>query len=162
MAVTNDNVSGATASGWSAAIDQAAVGRMIADDDGEEEPDVRAGAERPRRLIVVSAGNVMAETDFASRRSQDDCPIEDPAQAWNALTVGGYTDRIEVCDKGYENWTPIGRAGELSPHSRTSVTWPQGLSPFKPELVMEAGNRAVNPGLYRNVDTRFAITTHHR
>ena len=146
MAVTNDNVSGATASGWSAAIDQAAVGRMIADDDGEEEPDVRAGAERPRRLIVVSAGNVMAETDFASRRSQDDCPIEDPAQAWNALTVGGYTDRIEVCDKGYENWTPIGRAGELSPHSRTSVTWPQGLSPFKPELVMEAGNRAVNPG----------------
>src|ERR1700731_2238000 len=37
-------------------------------------------------------------------------------------------------------------AGELSPHSRTSVTWPQGLSPFKPELVMEAGNRAVNPG----------------
>jgi hypothetical protein len=37
-------------------------------------------------------------------------------------------------------------AGELSPHSRTSVTWPQGLSPFKPELVMDAGNRAVNPG----------------
>ena len=37
MAVTNDNVSGATASGWSAAIDQAAAGRMIADDDGEEE-----------------------------------------------------------------------------------------------------------------------------
>jgi hypothetical protein len=36
-------------------------------------------------------------------------------------------------------------AGELSPHSRTSVTWPQGLSPFKPELVMEAGNRAISP-----------------
>ncbi len=145
MAVTNDNVSGATASGWSAAIDQAAVGRMIADDDGEE-TEGRAGAERPRRLIVVSAGNVMAETAFANRRSQDEYPIEDPAQAWNALTVGGYTDRIEVRDKGYENWTPIVQAGELSPHSRTSVTWPQGLSPFKPELVMEAGNRAVNPG----------------
>jgi hypothetical protein len=141
MAITNDNVSGATASGWSAAIDQAAAGRMIADDDEEGED-----GERPRRLIVVSAGNVLAETDYARRRSQDDYPIEDPAQAWNALTVGGYTDLIDVRDAGYETWTPLVSAGELSPHSRTSVTWPQGLSPFKPELVMESGNRAVNPG----------------
>jgi hypothetical protein len=35
-------------------------------------------------------------------------------------------------------------AGELSPHGRTSVTWPSG-TPFKPELVMEAGNRAISP-----------------
>jgi hypothetical protein len=145
LAVTNDNVSGATASGWSAAIDQAAVGRMIADDDGDEN-DGLGEVERPRRLIIISAGNVTADTEYAKRRPQDECPIEDPAQAWNALTVGGYTDRIEVRDKGYESWTPIVQAGELSPHSRTSVTWPQGLSPFKPELVMEAGNRAVNPG----------------
>jgi hypothetical protein len=142
MAVTNDNVSGATASGWSAALDQAAVGRMIADGDDDENEDV----ERPKRLIIVSAGNVVAETDVARRRSQDDYPIEDPAQAWNVLTVGGYTDLIDVRDVGYEDWKPVAAAGELSPHSRTSVTWPQGLSPFKPELVMEAGNRAVNPG----------------
>lgn len=142
MAVTNDNVSGATASGWSAALDQAAVGRMVADGNDEENDD----DERPKRLIIVSAGNVVAETDFARRRSQDDYPIEDPAQAWNVLTVGGYTDLIDVRDEGYTNWTPAAEAGELSPHSRTSVTWPQGLSPFKPELVMEAGNRAVNPG----------------
>ena len=100
----------------------------------------------PKRLIVLSAGNVLAETDYAKRRSQDDFPIEDPAQAWNALTIGGYTDLIDVRDEGYEAWTPIASAGNLSPHSRTSVTWPQGLSPFKPELVMEAGNRAVSPG----------------
>jgi hypothetical protein len=140
MAITNDSVSGATASGWSAAIDQAAAGRMIADDEGEGEE-----SERPKRLMVLSAGNVLAETDFARMRSQDEYPIEDPAQAWNALTVGGYTDLIDVRDRGYEAWTPMVSAGELSPHSRTSVTWPQGLSPFKPELVMEAGNRAVNP-----------------
>jgi hypothetical protein len=140
MAITNDNVSGATASAWSAAIDQAAAGRMIADDDGEE------GDDRPKRLIIVSAGNIAASTDYPRGRSQDEFPIEDPAQAWNALTVGGYTDLIDVRDEGYEDWTPVVSAGELSPHSRTSVTWPQGLSPFKPELVMEAGNRAVNPG----------------
>lgn len=145
MAVTNEDVSGSTASTWSAAIDQAAVGRMIGDvaegDAGDEDE-----TQRPKRLIVLSAGNILAETDYANRRSQDEFPIEDPAQAWNALTISGYTDLIDVRDEGYEGWAPIASAGELSPHSRTSVTWPQGLSPFKPELVMEAGNRAVNPG----------------
>ncbi len=137
MAVTNDNVSGATASGWSAAIDQAAVGRMIGDDDED--------AVSPKRLFIISAGNVLAETDYARRQPQDNFPIEDPAQAWNALTIGGYTDLIDIRDAGYEDWMPMVGAGDVSPHSRTSVTWPQGLSPFKPELVMEAGNRAVNP-----------------
>jgi hypothetical protein len=151
MAVTNEDVSGATASAWSAAIDQAAVGRMIGDDEGEAE-EVEAGAAneeaeeapRPKRLMILSAGNIVAETDCARLRPQDEFAIEDPAQAWNALTIGGYTDLIDVRDEGYEEWTPMVAAGELSPHSRTSVTWPQGLSPFKPELVIEAGNRVVN------------------
>ena len=72
--------------------------------------------------------------------------IEDPAQSWNALTVGGYTDKIVIDDEGYEDWSPLSEAGELSPFAGTSVTWPQSRSPFKPEIVMEAGNRAVSPG----------------
>jgi hypothetical protein len=147
MAITNEDVSGATASAWSAAIDQAAAGRMIADNDNDnEDENGDEEANRPKRLIILSGGNVAAETDNARRQPQDNYPIEDPAQAWNALTVGGYTDLIDIHDRGYETWTPVVEAGELSPHSRTSVTWPQGLSPFKPELVMEAGNRAVSPG----------------
>jgi hypothetical protein len=98
----------------------------------------------PRRLIVVAAGNIAAETDALRINSQDEYPIEDPAQAWNALTVGDCTDLIEVREAGYEDWTAIAAAGDLSPHSRTSVTWPQGRAPFKPEIVMEAGNRALN------------------
>ena len=94
---------------------------MIADDDEGEE------GERPRRLIVVSAGNVLADTDYTRWRSQDDFPIEDPAQAWNALTVGGYTDLIEVRDAGYEAWIPMVSAGELSPHSRTERDSAAGL-----------------------------------
>jgi hypothetical protein len=133
MAVTNLDVSGSTPSSWSAAIDQAASGSMIGDEQ-----------DAPKRLIVVAAGNIAAEIDPRKTHSQDNDPIEDPAQAWNALTVGGYTDLIAVRDQGYEDWTPIAVAGELSPHSRTSVTWPQGRAPFKPEIVMEAGNRAVN------------------
>lgn len=154
MAVTNDNVSGATATSWSAAIDQAASGSMVGDQEDEE---------RPRRLIVISAGNVPAETNYALCRPQDDYPIEDPAQAWNALSVGGYTDLITVRDNGYEAWSPLVGAGDLSPHSRTSVTWEQGIAPFKPELVMEAGNRAVNPGQTEilTVDSLSLLSTGH-
>lgn len=134
MAVSNLEVSGSTPSSWSAAIDQAASASMTGDEQ-----------DAPRRLIVVAAGNMAAETDPTSMQPQDDCPIEDPAQAWNALTVGGYTDLTEVRERDYEDWIPIANAGELSPHSRTSVAWPQGRAPFKPEIVMEAGNRATNP-----------------
>ena len=133
MAVTNHDVSGATPSSWSAAIDQAAAGKMGGDD-----------TEAPKRLIVVAAGNIPAETDFARLDDQDFHPVEDPAQAWNALSIGGYTDLIDIREAGYETWSPLATAGALSPHSRTSVNWPQGRSPFKPELVLEAGNRAVN------------------
>ncbi|AOO83429.1 peptidase S8 family protein [Bosea vaviloviae] len=134
MAVTNKDVSGSMATTWSAAVDQAAAGTMIGDD-----------ASSPRRLFVVSTGNIAPEIEFRRIRSQDFYPVEDPAQAWNALTVGGYTDLIDVNDAGYEDWQPFCAAGQLSPYSRTSVAWPQGRAPFKPEIVLEAGNRAVSP-----------------
>lgn len=133
MAITNRDVSGSRPSAWSAAVDQAANGSMLGDD-----------ADAPKRLIVISGGNVPAHMRMAAVGSQDDYPIEDPAQAWNALTVGGCTDRDQIRERGYEDWTPFAAAGDLSPHSRTSVTWPQN-APFKPEIVMEAGNRAISP-----------------
>lgn len=141
VAVTNDSVSGATASSWSAAIDQAAVGRMVGDG---EDADV-AEEDRPKRLFIVSAGNAPPETDYARLQPQDEFPIEDPAQAWNALTIGGCTDLVDIHDEGFEDWTAMASVGTLSPHSRTSASWRQGVAPIKPELVMEAGNRAVNP-----------------
>jgi hypothetical protein len=133
MAITNQDVSGATPSAWSAAVDQAANGSMIGDE-----------ADAPKRLIVVSGGNVPAHIEMARIRPQDEYPIEDPAQAWNALTVGGYTDQDTIRERGFENWSAMATTGDLSPHSRTSATWSQN-APFKPEIVMEAGNRAINP-----------------
>lgn len=61
------------------------------------------------------------------------------------MTIGGYTDLTDIREADYDTWTPKATAGEISPHSRTSATWPQGTTPVKPELVMEAGNRAVSP-----------------
>lgn len=141
MAVTNENVTGATPSSWSAAIDQAAVGRMVGDGD---DTDI-AEEDRPKRLFIVSAGNTLPETDYTRLRLQDEFPIEDPAQAWNALTIGGCTDLVDIHDEGFEDWTAMASVGTLSPHSRTSASWRQGVAPIKPELVIEAGNRAINP-----------------
>lgn len=135
MAVTNDNVSGARPSTWSAAIDQAAAGTMNGDDD-----------DAPKRLFVISAGNVPAEIEFARISQQDDYPAEDPSQAWNAITVGGYTDLNQISDVGYEDWSCLAGPGELSPYSRTSVNWAHARAPIKPEVVLEAGNRALSPG----------------
>jgi hypothetical protein len=109
------------------------------DDDDIEE------ADRPKRLFIVSVGNTPPETDFTRLRPQDEYPIEDPAQAWNALTIGGCTDLVDIQDDGFENWTPMSAVGVISPHSRTGALWRRGVAPIKPELVMEAGNRAVNP-----------------
>lgn len=134
MAVTNGDVSGERPTTWSAAIDQIAAGTMPGDEEGA-----------PRRLFVVSTGNSEPVMRLAEWAGYNAYPVEDPAQAWNALTIGGYTDAIEITDAGYEDWSPLSDAGELSPHTRTSTGWTSSRSPFKPELVMEAGNRAVCP-----------------
>jgi hypothetical protein len=135
MAVTNDSVAGSKPSIWSSAIDQACAGTMPGDD----------GEAPNRRLFVLSAGNTEPVLEAAQWHGQDAYPAEDPSQAWNALTIGGYTDLIEITDNGYEGWTPMAGVGGLSPHSRTSVGWMPGRSPFKPELVLEGGNRGVSP-----------------
>ncbi|MFM9861560.1 S8 family peptidase [Pseudoxanthobacter sp. M-2] len=134
MAITNGEVSGARPTTWSAAIDQISAGTMPGDEQ-----------DAPRRLFVISTGNTEPAMRVVDWAGNDAAPIEDPAQAWNALTVGGYTDAVSITDEGYEDWTPQSEAGDLSPHSRTSVGWGYGRSPFKPELVMEAGNRAICP-----------------
>lgn len=150
MAVTNEDVSGSRPTTWSAAIDQAAAGKMTGDDE-----------EAPRRLFFVSAGNAPAHIERPRILPAEQHSIEDPAQAWNALTVGGYTDKIDIDDEGLEGWTPFARAGDLSPFTRTSVMWPQSKAPFKPEIVMEAGNRAVSPAgdQVLSVDSLALLTT---
>ena len=135
LSVTNADRSGAETSAWSAAIDQAAAGRTIGD---EEEGG-------PRRLFTVATGNVQDDVALRALEESDMFPAEDPCQAWNALTVGGYTDKTEIADAGYENWTAWAAPGATSPYSRSSYLWGEGKSPFKPEVVFETGNRGLSP-----------------
>lgn len=115
MAITNKDTSGARSSTWSAAIDQAAAGVMLGDED-----------EAPKRLFVVSAGNIPPEVERDRLLPADAYPIEDPGQAWNVLTVGGYTDKINITEDDLRDWTPYAAVGDLSPFSRTSEAWPAG------------------------------------
>lgn len=117
---------------WSAAVDAAAFGE---EDQGS-----------PKRVILVSAGNVAPGASYAYPDDNRNTPIEDPAQAWNAVTVGALThrDRVEESDPESRRLVRIARKGGLSPFSRTSCEW-EDHWPLKPEIVMEGGNGAFHP-----------------
>jgi hypothetical protein len=136
MAISNRDASGAVPTTWSGAIDQAASGTMPGD----------IGADpQPRRLFILSSGNILDTVATDLMGKQEQFPIEDPAQAWNALSIGGYTDKVDISEPELKSWRPFAGAGCLSPFSRTSVQWRQSETPYKPDLVLEAGNRALSP-----------------
>ncbi len=95
-----------------------------------------------RRLILISAGNVregLSKAGYPARNEIE--PIENPAQAWNAITVGAFTDKSVITDPTYEGWEPVAPVGDLCPTSRTSVSWERKW-PLKPDIVLEGGNWA--------------------
>lgn len=135
MAVTNKDVPGDRQTSWSAALDQAAVGRM----EGETDDPTA-----PRRLFLIAGGNIGDDAGAAAMRDGSQHPMEDPAQAWNPISIGGFTDRDQVLDPIYRGYEPVSAVGDRSPFSRTSAGWPSEM-PLKPEVVFEAGNRAHQP-----------------
>ena len=143
MAVTAGGDYGpGTPTSWSAAIDALAAGQVLVGDD-ELRFDDAEGAE-PHRLFVLSAGNVAcAETAYLARC--DVSAVEEPAQAWNALTVGAHTELVDVAASGsdWAGWSPVAPAGDLSPVSRTSVVFDRNWA-VKPDVVAEGGNVAVS------------------
>jgi hypothetical protein len=118
-------------SSWSGALDQIAAGAML----GDKADGVRA-SEAPKRLFVVATGNVAGGMMADVAPSQ---PLEDPAQSWNVLTVGGFT-RKEQAPAPPPLLTPVVPANHRSPFSRGSRTLPDDLTPIKPEVLFEAGN----------------------
>lgn len=134
-------------SSWSAKLDALTFGR-------DEIP----------RLLIVSAGNIrgaIIATDYPARN--DTTPIENPAQAWNALTVGAYTERTLISDPTYAGWNALGAPGDIMPRSRTSVSWNHDW-PLKPDVVFEGGNIGIDPatGQGDDVDDLSLLTTYRR
>lgn len=156
MAVSNEDVSGERPTTWSSAIDQVCSGTMIGDID-------EAGQPGPKRLFILSAGNIPDTTNPEDVADPYDFPIEDPAQAWNAIAVGGFTNKTDLDGQpGYDGWGTFAEAGDHSPYSRSSVDWEHSRCPIKPEVVFEAGNKALSPDgqqFYSGVPALSILTT---
>ena len=151
MAVTADDREMGMPTTWSAAVDDMCAGVL------DEIP----------KLMFISAGNVAPE-DLSSWRyayhtwNTTKAGIEDPGQAWNAITVGAYTEKVFIADPSFEGWEPIADRGDLTPTSRTSLPWPdknQRGWPLKPEIVMEGGNYAQKGRDRSNHDDLSLMTT---
>lgn len=147
MAVTSEvGLNRGRPSSWSAAIDQLCY----------------AGGDR-RRLMVLAAGNLrgdIAAADYPDRNDLEE--VESPAQAWNPLVVGAYTDKIGITHPDYNGWAALAPAGDLSPASRTSGIWDRQW-PIRPDVVFEGGNFAhdgISPA--SAIDDLQLITTHYR
>jgi hypothetical protein len=145
----------ATASGeptsWSSAIDQISSGY---DDE-----------QRTRRLVILPTGNVVPATDYAYPDTNHVELIEDPAQAWNALTVGAYTARSLAPQSS--SWSEVAAPGGLSPTARTSLAWERGSReappPLKPDFVCEGGNWGQErPGAFPSVLRALTPTSTRR
>ncbi len=145
LAVTADDKERWLPTLWSAAIDQMCAGAL---DD-------------TRRLMVVSAGN------YANELNPEDYPrvnreasIQDPAQAWNVVTVGAYTEKVMIEDPDLAGYRPLAVGGTLSPTSTTSYSWEKREWPLKPDVVMEGGNYAASPdGQVWEIDDLSLLTT---
>jgi hypothetical protein len=129
---------------WSATLDALAAGRSV-DSSSDGLVYIDDESDRAPRLFVVATGNVRSpfEADHLTRSDVE--PVEDPGQAWNVLTVGAFTELRDLShDPTFVGWTPLAAPGDLSPFSRTSVSFKKAW-PYKPEIVVEGGNAAVSP-----------------
>lgn len=162
MAVTSlDPCDAGRPTSWSAAVDALAAGRSF--DQTDEELIYLGDAEdNARRLFVLSAGNV-GDIQKDHLTVSDNTAVFDPAQAWNALTVGACTALCQLEDEpGWKGWNPLAPTGELSPFSSTSVTFDSSW-PIKPDVVLEGGNAAVSPSgkQVMTADSLSLLTTNH-
>lgn len=96
------------------------------------------------RLFCVAAGNVPYSeaspylvSDYVERNRE--YGMEAPAQAFNVISVGGSTEKVSG------NANLVAPTGDLHPSSRTAEAWPPPHA-NKPDIVMEAGNFAIDPG----------------
>lgn len=133
-------------SSWSSMVDSLAA-------------DVLGNGQFPR-LIVLSAGNTREHDAWITYpASLSTNLIHDPGQAWNALTVGAYTEKTET---GEENVEPIATMGGPSPYTTTSATWDRGIWPLKPDVVFEGGNVGKDALGAAGMPSLNLLTTHYK
>jgi hypothetical protein bacD2_01288 len=139
MAITAEESEKGNPTSWSGAVDS------IAYNNNEK-----------GRLLMISAGNV----DFLDKKiignypnNHSLRPIENPAQAWNALTIGAFTNIVAPNSPELAGYDRVAPVGGISPFSRTSSLWGKAAL-IKPEVMFEGGN------LYKTNDSLLPFCPH--
>lgn len=132
-------------SSWSSAVD-----KLAADTDG---------AGQYPRLFVLSAGNTRDQQAWAAYPASISTNlVHDPGQAWNAITVGAFTQKIDT--EGHASLAAIAAEGGPSPFTTTSRTW-DGAWPLKPDVMFEGGNAAKDDFGAVGMASLNLLTTHN-
>ena len=150
MAVTTgeDTPHDGAPTSWSSEMDQLAAGV--------------SGNADVQRLILISAGNTdysnFGTDNYLDHCDHEDNEIESPAQAWNPLCIGAFTEKTML--PAEESLVPVAPFGDLSPSSRTA-SWSSHW-PLKPDVVLEGGNRAADAASQQVPHISLSLlTTHH-
>lgn len=145
MAVTaTDGRDKGKPSSWSSAVDKLCFGS-----DGES---------NDKSVFCISSGNVEIFNESEYPESNYNESIHDPAQAFNALTVGTFTEKTHIDQTEFLGATPLANNGGMSPSNSTSLSW-DNIWAIKPELVLEGGNLGIyNNGLI-DPDSMRVLTT---
>jgi len=141
MAITaDDKAKDGRPSSWSGAIDSLASGA----EDGTH------------RLMLVSAGNIESSNlqSLGYPTANTLFSVENPGQAWNAITIGAYANIVQT---KIPNYHAVADVGDLSPHSTTSLLW-QSKWPIKPDILCAGGNMATDGTFYTDCDDLSLLT----
>jgi hypothetical protein len=144
---SNDDRDKGRPSAWSATVD-----RLASDYDGD--------GQFPR-LFVLCAGNTEdAQSWNEYPASLGTRGIRDPGQAWNALTVGAYTEKVNITEADAQDYVAVAPSGGISPYTRTSSGW-NSAWPLKPDVVFEGGNAGRDAFGAVGVTSLHLLTTHN-
>jgi hypothetical protein len=131
-------------SSWSSAIDQLLFSV--------------ASGDRRSTLFFVSSGNVQMGDWINYPLRNDELSIHDPAQSFNAITVGGFTAKATINNQQFPNAELLAKRGGMAPSNTTSINWEREWC-RKPDIVMEAGNAGIHNGGVIDPDSLQLLTT---
>jgi hypothetical protein len=149
---TNALLNDGRPSSWSGAVDSIISGANQIDSTANS-----------KKLMFVSAGNTSVQEIIESGGVQSaviNHTIEDPAQAWNAITVGAYTNKYSIPEELSPMYQPVVEPGCYSPFTSSSMMWSDKW-PIKPDIMLEGGNLAFDSGsnFYTELPDLQLITT---
>ena len=113
---------------------------------------------RAPQLILISGGNVELEraSEFPDKNYRES--VKDPAQAYNAMVIGSYTQKDRINTEEWPGYSPLAPRNGMAPSNSTSLLW-ESKWPNKPDVVFEGVNLARLDEDFNMIDSLQLLTT---